>query len=405
MRAAQVLVTASSLVVIGVVIPWRDSADVVGLGRVRILDDCGESLKVRPIESNSGSAHIVARSDLKCLEPGLIGLLADLRPAYVLGYFCCMLVIAVCLSCRWRMLLRTGERPPPSLAWCFINWGRSQVISALPTSQVGGDAFRAQRTTLLGHSWIAACAIVALERLCGLAALCLVAVVGLAYSRSGESLRLLLAGTTVGIASALTWRIGRPVLRLIHEKPRSQFLGMVRLCTWLRAKGSVLRGGFQRHPKSIAGAFLLSGAAQVFSPLSFVLIDRALGLNTPAWCYLIAIPILAVAQYFPIHIAGIGLVEGGLWLTLNNWAGRTGAEIIALSAANRILGLLWLATLAVLFLVEVKEYSGDQPCNPSSISRKRNLRPPSDCPDDGLDTAGRPPKVPLSRVDRTVLAS
>lgn len=351
----QIAVTIATLVVIVAVVPWRDRAEVHGLGEVRVLEDRGMSLVVMPIHSSSNAARMVERAKVKAVEPGLASLLANARLASVVGYLSCALAMAIVLALRWRLLLCVGAAMRPSFVWCIVNWGRSQVISALPTSQIGGDFFRAQRTTSLGHGWITAWAIVALERLCGLAALCLVAAIGLSYSGLVSAAHLAIAGFALGSVGVATIGLRSTISRLYRATPRTLPICLARLQSFLSERLTDVAKSLPRDRRALVGVFLLSVTAQTLSPLSFVFVDRALGLDTPVWCYLVAIPALALAQYLPIHIAGIGLVEGGLWLTLSHWAGRSGAEVIALSAASRILSLLWLSALACMFLVHTRQ--------------------------------------------------
>jgi hypothetical protein len=95
------------------------------------------------------------------------------------------------------------------------------------------------------------------------------------------------------------------------------------------------------------------------SAILYVIADRALGLNTRTWCYLVGVPLINIARFLPIHVAGIGLVEAGLWVLLSPWAGRTAEEVTAISVLVRMMGLLWLAlSNSAMLCVQIAFRSG-----------------------------------------------
>jgi hypothetical protein len=318
--------------------------------------------------------------------------LAQVRGPWLLAYLLCAVALAALLVIRWHYLLadqtrpqfgvladrqqsRQEERSPPSLAWCAVIWARSQVINLLPLSQAGGDLYRIERASRYTGGVASAVGIIATERITGLMAMVGVAVAGLAGSRmlSIQPADLVLVGGSAVLLGAIAIRIVRlrsPGLATAaglaaeglvpaETKKASQSLRS----PTRRRPGNLFRAWQDhlcimagplrhsaRHPRRFLVVLSLSIAAQVLAPLSYVTVDRALGFNTPVWCYLVAVPAVTLATFLPIHIAGIGILEGGLWLFLSRWSARSSADVVAISAAIRLTGLLWLAILTTSFL-------------------------------------------------------
>jgi len=231
--------------------------------------------------------------------------------------------------------------------WCAVTWARSQVINLLPLSQIGGDLYRIERSTRQLHDSAKATGIVAAERTVGLVALALVAAVGLTCSGllpvpPAIGIGVLLC---VGLAGCLTVRFVTPRFaswaKMNDASPR--------WIAWLRRTISPLIQLASR-PKRLLVTLCVSVGVQLLAPLSFAVVDRALGMHTPVWCYLVAVPTIAIATFLPIHIAGIGILEGGLYLFLHRWADLGAADVLALSAAARLLNVMWLGVLATGFL-------------------------------------------------------
>lgn len=356
--AAPIAVTVLALVFISNTVPWRDRVHLDDGTVAIVLDRSATALTVQPIKQPDARPRTIASSPGQTIEPGVGTLLTDVKTSWLLVYIFCVAASSTLLITRWRHLLKHHQskstdsdihaQTAPLWRWCAVIWARSQVINLLPLSQIGGDLYRIERSTRqLGDS-AAAAGIIGAERTVGLVALALVAAVGLACSgllpiTPAAGIAILLG---VCLAVGLTARFLTPRfaswLTINDASPR--------WITWLRRTASPLIQ-LATHPKRFFATLGLSLGVQLLTPLSFAVVDRALGMDTPVWCYLIAIPALNLAIFLPIHIAGIGILEGGLYLFLHQWAHLDTADVIAISVGARIMSLTWSAVLATGFLV------------------------------------------------------
>lgn len=339
----------ASIAVILFAIEWRDIGELTDGTRFEVIDKLDESYRIVTSGDGRDASIVVTSAQINILRPGLISLFASMNHLWIIAYFACASVSAFLLLMRWCLLLRVSRRRPTPL-WCGQVWARSQVISVLPTSQVGGDIYRVERSARWTGSLGVAAAVVLVERILGLIALFAVGGIGVTI---GLPIGAWSIAICVFAGSAL---LG--VLASSCQGSRRRFIGHMDDMTgetthgpgrFVRSLYSQLRG-FSEARGLLIGGLGLSILAQGITPLGFFAIDRALGLETPLWCYLIAVPLVTIVQFLPVHVAGIGVVEGGLWLTVGRWASLSVSEIVALSAAHRLLWLFWLGVLAIAFL-------------------------------------------------------
>ena len=350
---AQIATTSLALAWVGFKVQWLDRAvapPVIGAASGPLQKN-NDRENLRDVPDTHRHKARETNIAVPVIEPGVWTILRKVRPVPVLGYFVCAVWTAAALSVRWRIIL-VDDREAPAIAWCSTIWLRSQVISALPVSQVGADVYRASKLLCNGRSVSDSIGVVAIERVFGLIALLGVAVTALGVSRL-LPWNLAIGGTIAGlcVTLGLVWgaRQIAAIQLLRHRFCRSRIwqVGLDSLAMLRRALGD------SRNRTVILA---LSIAVHALSPLSFVFVDRALGFGTPAWCYFVAVPGVSLAQYLPIHIGGIGILEGGLWVVLGNWADRTPADIVALSAVIRVLGLVWLSLLAFSFAQPIPQF-------------------------------------------------
>ena len=356
----KILVTAIALVVICRSIPWRDRVTLLDGHTAILVEDCGKTCWIKRDHSGSNVRRVPGQQ-IASIEPGVATLLGRVRPGWLLAHIACIGTSAVLLIARWRFMMSDLSHAPSTL-WCGVIWARSQVINLLPLSQVGGDLYRIERTFRTLGGTTTAIGIVVTERIVGFAALLAVAGTAAVYcSITHINLvpNLPLSASVFVICSLLLICAVGP-LRHYHGKVLSG--PIIAITRRLRPLAIPLRR-LAHSPRRLVIVSVASLAIHVLAPLSFITVDRALAINAPLWCYLVAVPVIGIAQYLPIHIAGIGILEGGLWLFLSRWAGTTPADVMALSAVIRILGLLWVAMLAPSFIAHCRPVN-----NPVSIT-------------------------------------
>lgn len=354
-------VTLTALGILLRAIPWHDRVVLENGERARVVQRLSEGWIVLPSGEPKAAPRTVPSASAQRFEAGVFSLLANARGQWLCLYPACAGGLAVLLIARWGWLL-VGITEPPTRRWRTVIWARSQVIAALPLSQVGGDLYRIERMTRYLQSPTIAVGVVGTERIMGLVGLLAAAVVGGAlYTARSPGCE---TGVLITIA-VLTVTVGGVVV-MFSRRPRRSFGPAVARSKWLALLVTALMPLREliHQPRRLLAVLALSAGAHFLNALSFAVVDSALGFDTPAWCYLVAVPALVLAQYLPIHIAGIGLLEGGLWLFLSAWAGRTGAEVLAVCAAARLLSLLWLGCLATAFLWPLPQSASPAPVHP-----------------------------------------
>ena len=273
--------------------------------------------------------------------PGVISLIQNAKTAWLALAIGVAFCSACCLVTRWFLLLAAGPSRL-SLRWCARVWAESQVLCLLPTGQIGGDAYRISRAW---HHSSAAWPLLAggIERITGLLALVVVAGVGLAIQAGYSS------GAAFGMAATglcAFFGIGAAISACLNSGPATKVGENEHVKALLSQVGLLLN-----RPVTLISTILLSLAVQSLAPLSFIAADRAMGFSTDAQCYLIAVPAVTLLQFLPIHIAGIGVLEGGLWAVLHRISGRSITEVLAICALVRAVGLVFFVILVVALIV------------------------------------------------------
>lgn len=273
------------------------------------------------------------------------------------------LALAACVACtagatlimifRWHMLLRALRLRGP-FSWTALVWSRSQVIGLLPTSEMGADVYRVDQARRRFGTVVLPIGVAAIERTCGLVAL--VSVVALALLVGFELPSVQHSNTsnwfTLGVPACAMIAI----LALTSERIRAPFLHRI---ARYRQLSRVLPSKWP-SPHIILSCLALSLLIHGAVASSFVFVDQALHLHTPWWCYFIAVPATSLARYLPIHVAGLGVTEGGLFLVLNRCADVSAIDAVAIVALARGVSLTWRAALALAFLIPIDrtEYGG-----------------------------------------------
>lgn len=343
------LVTALAVAYIALMIPWRDSVTYEL-----------STVQSSPLQSDRSSveASPLGHDLNRCVhrQPGVLTLLGLVRWPWIAAYLGCMIAAGSLLVVRWHTLLKRSDTLEVSLVWCARAWAQAQVVSLLPIGQVGADAYRIERSTRHTSSLGRCSGIIVIERLVGLISMLLVGTTGIVFKSQSKMAYLLLIAAAA-IAVGVVVAVPRIVHGLLQFDDLTDAPGWrAKICHCLQACSDIVG-----EPHTLARVLVQSILIQTLTPLSFAIVDRGLGFNTPVWCYLIAVPAVLLAQFLPIHVAGIGILEGGLGAMLGPWAGRSAAEVIALSSMVRILGMLWSGMLAMSFLVPVRRAACQNP--------------------------------------------
>lgn len=211
---------------------------------------------------------------------------------------------------RWRGLLRAqgGDASHGAMARSFLV---GQFFNNLLPSTIGGDAVRAYDSFRFGASRGAALTIVVVDRLLGLAALGIFALVSATLLTRPTISTPFLAAALLGAAATAglsAWVILAPpaaVLALLARLPvgirrRVQVLGRQLSDALLRFHDPVVLGR----------AFAISVVLQISVIVFYALLGAGLGFSVPHGHWFMIVPVAVLTMLAPVSINAIGVREG-----------------------------------------------------------------------------------------------
>jgi uncharacterized protein (TIRG00374 family) len=244
---------------------------------------------------------------------------------------------------RWIVLIRSQGNTISTWSASRIFLVSSFIGTALPTG--GADIARAYALTQHTDNGRAAVASVAVDRLLGVTALMLLAVVGLTVTADNAASPLRIVTTIISaltVTTAVAAFFGHSLaMRLLPVKIRQSSFGQWAIDT---AKNIAL---YRTRYRVLAIVFIQSLVVQGLRIFEVFLLGSGLGLNVDLTYYLTFMPIGLLAFMLPVSIAGIGVPQGiVVWLLQP--LGISGAESFALATLIVMLGVV--CTLPGLFL-------------------------------------------------------
>jgi glycosyltransferase 2 family protein len=229
---------------------------------------------------------------------------------------------------RWRLLLRTQGETAPSLGFLIRSYLVATFFNNVLPSTVGGDASRAY--DCYQEAGAPAMSSVLVDRLLGLLALMLFALIGLPFAAGlAERAPMLVLALWLGAAAllaalgAIFWGRSWPRLRRLLARLPERLAGAIAL-VWNAFRS------YRGQWGTLLRAFGLSLLLQANVVLYYVLIARALHLDAPALSFFLIVPLATFVTMLPISINGIGLREGAL-ATMLGWYGVATAGAVALA--------------------------------------------------------------------------
>jgi uncharacterized protein (TIRG00374 family) len=243
-----------------------------------------------------------------------------LNPLYLLpGIACVGLTLAVGVE-RWRKFLKSQKIFIPffqafqlSLIGVFFNF-------AMPGG-VGGDLVKAYYITKASkNAKVAAAVTVLLDRLIGLLAMSLIALIVMLFewdlvSSQKELTAIFAIVLSINLGSLVIWSLifSRRLFNLgwvekvLHLLPRAQ--------TFLKTYYSVTE---YRHSKNVFFSTLsLSFIAQIISIFFFVFAGWGLGYQIPLSTYFVVVPLVFMVQSLPVSPGGIGIGQTASFFLFN----------------------------------------------------------------------------------------
>jgi len=222
----------------------------------------------------------------------------------------------------------------------------------LPTG-VGADVFRAFRATTSGRSADEVTASIVVERVIGLLAVTVIALIGLgALVRLGEvGFRelyyltcVLLLVIMIGLSISILTPTFHVVKRLLSPFEKYKLVRM-----YIDFHGAYIE--FSRHWKTMLFFFLLTVLEQGVLIMMNFWCAQALGFSITLVYFVAIVPLSSLVVKLPISIGGIGVVEGS-YILLFALAGLSATESVSLSFVMRVIGWAVLVPCGLVFLYD-----------------------------------------------------
>ena len=210
---------------------------------------------------------------------------------------------------RWRLLLgalgyraRMGDLSASYLVATFFN-------NFLP-SNVGGDVIRVRDSSRLTGSTTASLAVVAIDRILGLGALYLLAVV--AYVVGGPTVR----GLAGALPALLVLGVVFGLMMYVYVTPgiarRLMAVSGLDAFPWIRERFEVAQGAVHVYRERVAAlwaAFAASVAIQALVVCYYYEVARSLRIPLPLSACFLVVPLCTLVQTVPVSFNGWGIRE------------------------------------------------------------------------------------------------
>lgn len=233
----------------------------------------------------------------------------------------CQLVGPVIISLRWQRLLAAQDVTPP-WRYLFASTLMSTFFRQFLPSTAGGDVIRAYHAMKAGASTSVALMSLVVDRLGGLVALLILAIIGtiMGPAISERLPDVWMWISAVGIALCLVTSIvvfGMPTKwGRLERLPKLPFMGKVGA---LLVKFSDALSLYRGKPMALLYALIMSLILQVNIVVFFWAISMALDLQLSLAVFFVVVPIAIMVMMLPISINGIGLREGVFVFLLGGW--------------------------------------------------------------------------------------
>jgi uncharacterized protein (TIRG00374 family) len=271
----------------------------------------------------------------------------------------CALVLAdrALMAYRWLALCRPIAPKPPRAELLRIFFV-STFLGTFLVQSVGSDAVRTWSLARAGAPAAEALASVLLDRLLGVVAILLAAVIGVALAPSllqepvvGCAFAAASAGCVIALLFVFSVRV--------DELVRSAAAGVPG--RWIQAQAGKLLDALQAYRSAhqlLAGVLASSVAVQGLRILQAGLLGRSLGLDAPLASYFAFIPIILLVMLLPITVQGLGLSQWAfVWMFSR--VGVANADAFALSMLFVALGLVGNLPGGILYAVSPPAWRAD----------------------------------------------
>jgi hypothetical protein len=232
-----------------------------------------------------------------------VPLLLGCMVLYVLGY-----IVSIV---RWqRLLLAEGIRL--SLWRLGLVYFQGAFFNLFLPTLIGGDIVRGYFIYKMTQGHDASIASILVDRLCGFAALMVIAVTALAiaYGRLNDP-QVAFAILTVAAFFACLMAV------LLNHRLTSRasgllaVVGLARFQAKLQGLVDAIRR-YRHHHRALVQALLLSALLQALIIVTYYFIGVGLNLGVPLLYFFLFVPLITAVAMLPVSVAGLGVREGGV---------------------------------------------------------------------------------------------
>jgi uncharacterized protein (TIRG00374 family) len=230
---------------------------------------------------------------------------------------------------RWRLLLQVTGATLPRLT-LLRSYLVAMFFNSFLPSTVGGDTSRALDAYRMTGGNRGAMSSVVLDRLLGLLALSILALLSLHFAGPlSEYLPILQVWLSLAVAG-LAGVIGAVFCGLSRRRLAWATTQMPQALHRAIASIAGAVEPYRGQWRTLILAFALSFVLQLSVIVCFILVARALGLRVPALDFCLIVPLISFIIMLPISINGVGLRENAFALMLGYYGVAPG-EAIALA--------------------------------------------------------------------------
>lgn len=238
---------------------------------------------------------------------------------------------------RWRLLLRAQGYQAP-MARLSASYLVATFFNNFLPSNVGGDVIRVRDSSRLTGSTTASLAVVAIDRILGLSALYLLAVI--AYVFGGGTVRDLAGALPALVALGVVFAF----LGYVYVTPgivrRLMSVSRLDAFPWIRERFGVAQGAVHVYRERVAMvwlAFAASVALQALVVCYYYVVARSLRIPLPLSACFLVVPLCTLVQTVPVSFNGWGIRESVYILYFRQLGlSRDGAMAFSLVGAGLI---------------------------------------------------------------------
>jgi uncharacterized protein (TIRG00374 family) len=217
--------------------------------------------------------------------------------------------ILVLSTWRWRVLLRAqGYRAP--IAHLSASYLVATFFNNFLPSNIGGDVIRVRDSSRLTGSTTASLAIVAIDRVLGLGALYLLAV--LAFVSGGPGVRGFVGAVPILIVMGLVFLTLAYIFFMPGTARRLMVASGLAKFRWARERFETVQAAVHVYRQELSAvwlAFFASAALQSLIVCYYFSVAHALRIPLPWAACFVMVPLCSLIQTVPISFNGWGLRE------------------------------------------------------------------------------------------------